>query len=76
MNRRVGADEALQWGLVTTVVEDDQLLSRAEQVARQLFEGPLQAIGRARRLLSANSGASTKPRWNARREPSRRRQRC
>jgi 2-(1,2-epoxy-1,2-dihydrophenyl)acetyl-CoA isomerase len=55
-NRRVGADEALQWGLVTTVVEDDQLLASAEQVARQLIEGPLQAIGGARRLLLASAG--------------------
>jgi 2-(1,2-epoxy-1,2-dihydrophenyl)acetyl-CoA isomerase len=55
-NRRVGADEALQWGLVTAVVEDDQLLARAEQVARQLIEGPLQAIGGARRLLLASAG--------------------
>jgi 2-(1,2-epoxy-1,2-dihydrophenyl)acetyl-CoA isomerase len=37
-------------------VEDDQLLARAEQVARQLIEGPLQAIGGARRLLLASAG--------------------
>ena len=42
--------------MVTTVVDDDQLLARAEQVARQLIEGPLQAIGGARRLLLASAG--------------------
>jgi hypothetical protein len=27
--------------MVTTVVDDDQLPARAEQIARQLIEGPL-----------------------------------
>ncbi len=50
-NRRLSAAEALDWGIVTAVVPDDDLLSTAEQAARRLAAGPTRAYGRARRLL-------------------------
>jgi len=56
-NRRLSAQEALDWGLVTRVVPGDQLLSEARALAAQLAEGPTKAFGGAKRLLlSAYSG--------------------
>ncbi len=56
-NRRLSAQEALDWGLVTRVVPSDQLLSEARALASQLAAGPTKAFGGAKRLLlSAYSG--------------------
>jgi 2-(1,2-epoxy-1,2-dihydrophenyl)acetyl-CoA isomerase len=35
-NRTLSAQEALQWGLVTEVVPDDQLASRTDELAAQM----------------------------------------
>ena len=53
----ISAQEARQWGLVNRVVPDDQLLTAALGVARQLAEGPA-AIGMIRRLVWASLDAS------------------
>lgn len=45
------ADEALQAGLVSEVVEDDELAGRLEQIVDDLKAGPPQALARARRLI-------------------------
>ena len=50
-NRVLTADEALAWGIVTSVVDDDALGSTAEDLAARLAAGPTQAYGRATRLL-------------------------
>lgn len=50
-NRRLSAAEALEWGLVTEVVADDQLADRALAVASQLAAGPTRAYAGAKRLL-------------------------
>lgn len=41
---RLTADEAERFGLVNFVVEDDQLLDRALEIAHRLGRGPLEAI--------------------------------
>ncbi len=50
-NRRLTAQEALEWGLVTTVRPDDQTLSAALESAQRLAEGAA-ATGHTRRLLN------------------------
>jgi 2-(1,2-epoxy-1,2-dihydrophenyl)acetyl-CoA isomerase len=58
LNRRLSAAEALDWGLVTRVVEPDQLLSEATTIAEQLAAGPTEAFASARRLLLSAIGSS------------------
>jgi len=50
-NRMFSAQEALQWGLVTHVVPDHELLTRARAIAAQLAAGPTRAYGISKRLL-------------------------
>lgn len=50
-NRLLSAAEALDWGIVTTVVDDDDLSSATEAVVAQLATGPTSAYGRAARLV-------------------------
>jgi 2-(1,2-epoxy-1,2-dihydrophenyl)acetyl-CoA isomerase len=51
-NRMLSADEALEWGLITTVVDDDALVEEAEKLGRKLAAGPTKAYAGVKRLLS------------------------
>jgi 2-(1,2-epoxy-1,2-dihydrophenyl)acetyl-CoA isomerase len=68
MNRRLSAEEALQWGVVNRVIADEQLLEASMAAARQLAEGPTSAYGAAKALLqaSANNGYETQMELEAR----------
>ena len=57
-NRVLTADEALEWGVVTSVVDDTELLTTAEALAQRLAAGPTRAYGRAVRLLHAAGDAT------------------
>ena len=48
---RIDADTALQWGLVSRVVEPDQLLSSARALAHRIVVNPPHAVRGAKRLL-------------------------
>ena len=50
-NRMLSAQEALQWGLITSVVPDNELLIQAKAIAVQLASGPTRAYGVSKRLL-------------------------
>ena len=50
-NRVLSAAEAQEWGIVTRVVPDADLLSEATALAEGLAQGPTVAFGAARRLL-------------------------
>jgi 2-(1,2-epoxy-1,2-dihydrophenyl)acetyl-CoA isomerase len=50
-NRVLSAAEAQEWGLITSVVPDDQLSADAESLAAMLAAGPPQALAAAKRLL-------------------------
>lgn len=45
------ADDALRWGLVAEVVDDDDVLVRAEQIAATWLGGATTAYGRAKQLI-------------------------
>ncbi|HEX2296202.1 MAG TPA: enoyl-CoA hydratase family protein [Actinomycetota bacterium] len=49
---KVGAERALEIGLATSVVGDDELAAAAEALARRLAEGPSFAYGTTKMLLS------------------------
>ena len=67
-NRRLGAREALDWGLVTRVVPDDDLASETMAVAQTLAGGPTEAYGSVKRLLAAtfDNGLETQMELEAR----------
>jgi 2-(1,2-epoxy-1,2-dihydrophenyl)acetyl-CoA isomerase len=54
LNRALTASEALEWGLVNSVVEDTQLLDEALRIAETLAAGPTQSFGRTKRLMAAS----------------------
>jgi 2-(1,2-epoxy-1,2-dihydrophenyl)acetyl-CoA isomerase len=60
-NRRLTAQEALAWGLVTEVVPAVELGARARAIAEQLGRGPRLAHGAIKRLLATtyDSGLET-----------------
>ena len=53
-NRVLTASEALEWGVVTQVVADDQVLSAATELARKLANGPTLAFGAVKSLLNGS----------------------
>ncbi|WP_072804215.1 enoyl-CoA hydratase/isomerase family protein [Rhodococcoides yunnanense] len=52
------ADEALDWDLITDVVDDDEINPRADDIAARLARGTFPAIGQTRRLLRASGTRS------------------
>jgi len=54
LNRRLTAEEALHWGLVTKVVPDDQLMQEAMVLAKKLANGPTHAFATVKKLLHAS----------------------
>jgi 2-(1,2-epoxy-1,2-dihydrophenyl)acetyl-CoA isomerase len=51
-NRRLSADEALDWGIITRVVEDAELETTATVLARELAQGPTLAYAEVKKLLN------------------------
>src|SRR5438477_5205974 len=51
--RRLGAAEALEWGLVSEVVPDDRLAARAAERAAELAALPTRGIGLSKRLFDS-----------------------
>jgi 2-(1,2-epoxy-1,2-dihydrophenyl)acetyl-CoA isomerase len=52
-NRMLSAQEALDWGVITKVVPDSELLAQAKALAATLAAGPPKAFGAAKRLLQS-----------------------
>ena len=50
----IKADEALQWGLVNYVVEQDQLMEKANEIAGKILNNSGSAISSAIRAVNAN----------------------
>lgn len=50
-NRVLSAEEALNWGIVSRVLPDKDLMSEATAIATQLAKGATMALGEAKRLL-------------------------
>jgi 2-(1,2-epoxy-1,2-dihydrophenyl)acetyl-CoA isomerase len=54
----VSAQEAVEWGIATTVVEADRLHSEALAIARRLAAGPAASLAHMKRLLRESWSAS------------------
>jgi len=50
-NRRLSAEEALDWGLISQVVPDDELKETVAQLANKLAKGPTKAFGFVKKLM-------------------------
>ena len=50
-NRVLSANEACEWGLVSRVVESDELMAEAMKLAVSFAKGPTKAFGAVKRLL-------------------------
>jgi 2-(1,2-epoxy-1,2-dihydrophenyl)acetyl-CoA isomerase len=50
-NRELSAEEALDWGLVNQVLDDDELMSAATDLATKLAAGPTRSLGAAKRMM-------------------------
>jgi 2-(1,2-epoxy-1,2-dihydrophenyl)acetyl-CoA isomerase len=50
-NRRLSADEALQWGLLTEVVDDAELAARVDAVAQRIASGARQSASAVKKLV-------------------------
>ncbi len=57
-NKPVSAEEALNLGLVTAVVEPDTVMDEAKKLAEELAQGPTAAFGRTKLLLNQSLGSS------------------
>lgn len=57
-NRRLGAEEALAWGLVSEVIPHEDLDERVAQLAAEWAERPTVALGALKRLLDHAHDAS------------------
>ena len=51
-NRRLKAQEALDWGLVNKVVPDGDLLKEVELLAKSFANGPTRSFGTVKKLLN------------------------
>lgn len=50
-NRILSADQALAWGLVNDIVDDENLTGKTAELATQLAAGPVGAFGALKRLM-------------------------
>lgn len=57
-NRKLSAAQALDWGLVTRVVPDAQLMDAALELAHMLAQGPLGSHGSVKKLLLTTWGST------------------
>lgn len=55
-NRRLSADEALQWGLITEVVGDGDLVARTDALATEIADGAKEAGSAVKKLLLTTFG--------------------
>jgi 2-(1,2-epoxy-1,2-dihydrophenyl)acetyl-CoA isomerase len=53
LGEKVMAEQALEMGLITRVVEDDMVLAEAQSLAARLAAGPTLALGMIRRQMAA-----------------------
>jgi 2-(1,2-epoxy-1,2-dihydrophenyl)acetyl-CoA isomerase len=51
----LSAEQAVSWGLIWDVVDDDQLMGIANAVARKLAAGPTSGFGRIKQALNAST---------------------
>lgn len=59
-NRSLSADEALAWGLVNQIVDDDKLISASLEMAHQIAQGPAGSYRRVKSLVMSSFDSDLK----------------
>lgn len=54
--RSIGAEEALQWGLVNRIAQDGDAFGTAQRLARQIAANAPLAVGMAKRIVDQGDG--------------------
>jgi 2-(1,2-epoxy-1,2-dihydrophenyl)acetyl-CoA isomerase len=54
LNRALSSNEAHEWGLVNSVVDDTEVVNEALRLAERLSTGPTHAFGKTKRLMAAS----------------------
>lgn len=57
-NRKLSAEEALDWGLINAVVASDELLTTVTKLAEGFASGPTKAYGAVKKLVRSSSTES------------------
>ncbi len=57
-NRRLTATEAMEWGMVSRVVPDDEVLAAATELATRFAAGPTKSFGATKRMLHESLSSS------------------
>ena len=57
LGERVPAEQALEWGMINRVVDDERLPTEAEALATRLAQGPTVALGLIRKLARESAVA-------------------
>ena len=55
LGERVSGDQAAEWGLIHTCVDDEALMEEATRLAERLARGPTVALAQTRRLIAGAS---------------------
>lgn len=58
LGERISADQALDWGMIWEVVDDDALAQRASFLARRLAAQPTRALGMIKRAIRLSTSQS------------------
>ncbi len=51
-DKPISSERAMDWGLVTNVVEDGTAIDKATEMAREILKGSLNSFGRAKELIT------------------------
>jgi len=71
LGERLPAEKALEWGLVSRVVEDGELMDKARELARDLANGPTVSMKLIRRLYWESAGNTYEEQLNLERQMQR-----
>jgi len=58
LGEKVSAETALDWGMIYSVVDDEELLPTAQTLAKKLANGPTKALSSIRKLVAASADNS------------------
>ena len=60
-NRVLSSEEALDWGLINSVVDDDQVINETNKLAKKIANGPTKAFGGVKEMIrqSFSNGLET-----------------
>ena len=64
-NRTLTAQQAAQWGIVTEVVSDDQIATRADELAAVFAASATKSNAGVKKLLLSRSATDSRSRWNS-----------